>query len=44
MAPDPILLVGGLGAVGRYAAGYLRVVCQEVPLHIGRRFDPRYGR
>ena len=37
MSPDPILLVGGSGIVGRHAARYLRAACQEVPLLIGGR-------
>ena len=37
MSPDPILLVGGSGIVGRHAARYLRAAAPDVPLLIGGR-------
>jgi hypothetical protein len=37
MSPHPILLVGGSGAVGRWAARFLRQAHPELPLLIGGR-------
>lgn len=37
MSPHPILLVGGSGTVGRWAARYLRAAHPDVPLLIGGR-------
>lgn len=37
MSPDPILLIGGSGIVGRHAARYLRAAAPGVPLLIGGR-------